>query len=62
MIPSFEAMKRVWNEQRAAMPKATPIIEAGLDKLEEYRSRADLVPPYVLAMGNGVISSLLLQH
>ena len=44
------------------MPKATPIIEAGLDKLEEYRSRADLVPTYILAMGNGVISSSLLQH
>jgi hypothetical protein len=55
-------MKRVWNEQKAAMPEATPIIDAGLDKLEEYRSRADLVPAYVLAMGNGATSSSLLQH
>jgi hypothetical protein len=41
-IPSFEAMKRVWNEQKVQMP--------------EYRSRADLVPAYVIAMGNHSIA------
>lgn len=45
-------MKNVWNEQKVKMPDAAPIIDAGLSKLEEYRSRADLVPAYVVAMGN----------
>jgi hypothetical protein len=48
-------MKRVWNEQKAEMPEATLIIDAGLSKLEEYRSRADLVPAYVVAMGNSSV-------
>jgi hypothetical protein len=47
-------MKRVWNELKVEMPEAAPIIDAGLSKLEEYRSRADLVPAYVVAMGNGL--------
>src|SRR5262245_28416962 len=50
-IPAFEAMKRVWNEQKVQMPNTAPIIDAGLQKLEEYRERADLVPAFVLAMG-----------
>ena len=37
------------------MPEAAPIIDAGLSKLEEYRNRADLVPAYVIAMGNDSI-------
>jgi hypothetical protein len=45
-------MKNVWNEQKVKMPDAAPIIDAGLSKLEEYHSRADLVPAYVVAMGN----------
>jgi hypothetical protein len=45
-------MKRVWKEQKLKMPEAAQIIEAGLEKLEEYRARADLVPAYILAMGN----------
>ena len=44
-------MKRVWNAQKVEMPDAAPIIDARLDKLEEYCERADLVPVYVLAMG-----------
>ena len=44
-------MKKVWNDQKVKMPEAAPIINAGLDKLEEYCERADLVPAYVLAMG-----------
>ncbi len=45
-------MKRVWDEQKVTMPEAAHIIDASLIKLEEYRSRADLVPAYVVAMGN----------
>ena len=47
-------MKRVWNELKVEMPEAAPIIDVGLSKLEEYRSRADLVPAYVVAMGNSL--------
>ena len=41
------------------MPDTTSIIDAGLDKLEEYRERADLVPALVLAMGKHIILSSL---
>jgi hypothetical protein len=52
-------MKRVWNMQKLEMPHAAPIIDAGLDKLEEYRERAGLVPAFVLAMGKRNILSLV---
>jgi hypothetical protein len=45
-------MKRIWNEQKVEMPDAVPIIDASFNKLDEYRSRADLVPAYIVAMGN----------
>ena len=44
-------MKRVWNVQKDEMPDVASIINVGLDKLEEYCERADLVPTFVLAMG-----------
>lgn len=47
-------MKRVWNLQKDEMPDVTSIIDAGLDKLEEYRERADVVPAFVLAMGKHI--------
>lgn len=50
-LPAFESMKRVWTTQKDEMPEVASIIDAGLDKLEEYRERADLVPAFVLAMG-----------
>lgn len=49
-IPSFEAMKVKWTNQKAEMPNMAPIIDAGLKKLEYYRERLDLVPAYVGAM------------
>ena len=50
-LPSFEAMKNVWTQQKTTNPEMASIINAGLDKLEDYRDRAELVPAYVLAMG-----------
>lgn len=44
-------MKNVWMRQKVDLPQAANIIEAGLDKLGNYRERAALVPAYVLAMG-----------
>ena len=50
-LPSFEAMVSIWENQQTERPEAVHIIQAGIDKLEEYRDHADLVPAYVLAMG-----------
>lgn len=49
-IPAFEAMQIVWKAQQVKNPKTAFIIDAGLDKLEEYRERANLTPAYALAM------------
>lgn len=54
-LPSFEAMKKVWTQQKVDLPHAASIIEAGLDKLGNYRERAALVPAYVLAMGQSSV-------
>ena len=57
-IPSFEAMKNVWNELKVKMPDVAPIIDAGLSKLEEYCSRANLVLAYVIAMDNNLFATI----
>ena len=44
-------MVSIWENQQTERPEAVHIIQAGIDKLEEYRDHADLVPAYVLAMG-----------
>lgn len=49
-IPSFEAMASTWEDHKIDYPEAADIINAGLDKLDIYRNRAELVPAYVLAM------------
>ena len=55
-------MKRVWNEQKEEMPEVAPIIDAGLSKLDEYRSWADLVPAYVVAMGKSSVYFFNMQY
>lgn len=40
-----------WKQQQAENPEIAHIIVAGLDKLEDYRDRTELVPAYILAMG-----------
>ena len=44
-------MMAAWVKQAEEMPEVYSIIQAGLEKLESYRVRMDLVPAYVLAMG-----------
>jgi hypothetical protein len=51
-IPSFEAMRMKWTNQKAEMPNMAYIIDAGLKKLDDYRERLDLVPAYVGTMSN----------
>ena len=50
-VPLFHAMTATWVKQAEEMPEVYSIIQAGLEKLESYRVRMDLVPAYVLAMG-----------
>jgi len=49
-IPSFEAMVQKWVEKQEEDPETHTIIQQGLDKLNIYRERANLVPAYVVAM------------
>lgn len=49
-IPSFEAMASTWEDRKIDYPEAADIINAGLDKLDIYRNRTELVPAYILAM------------
>ena len=49
-IPSFEAMSAKWEEYQYNNPTMANIVQPGLDKLEAYKERADLVPVYVVAM------------
>ena len=51
-------MMATWVKQAKEMPKVYSIIRAGLEKLESYRVRMDLVPAYVLAMGKHYILGL----
>jgi hypothetical protein len=44
-------MASTWREYQIDNPRTSHIVQEGLNKLEEYRDRANLVPAYVLAMG-----------
>lgn len=46
----------MWTKQQDDNPETAFIVEAGLNKLEGYRDRADLAPAYVLAMSMHVSS------
>jgi hypothetical protein len=50
-IPAFAAMTDVWKTHQADHPETSHIVQEGLNKLESYNERLDLVPAYVLAMG-----------
>ena len=43
-------MASMWEDRKIDYPEAANIINAGLDKLDIYRNRAELVPAYILAM------------
>jgi hypothetical protein len=58
-IPSFEAMGVTWEDRKSDYPEAAEIIDAGLEKLDVYRQRAELVPAYVLAMSTWFSCSVL---
>ena len=43
-------MASTWEDCKIDYPEAADIINAGLDKLDIYRNRAELVPAYILTM------------
>lgn len=59
-LPAFEALKQKWTECKEDHAECTQIIEKGLQKLEDYSDRIDVVPAYVLAMGISAIHLLYL--
>lgn len=50
-LPAFEALKRKWEELGIKYPAIDHVIQPGLEKLQNYRELADVVPAYVMAMG-----------
>ena len=44
-------MAQVWQDQISDHPETADVIQAGLDKLDVYIDRTDMVPAYILAMG-----------
>ncbi|KAL1712177.1 ribonuclease H-like domain-containing protein, partial [Schizophyllum commune] len=49
-IPSFERMARRWEQLKTELPGMACVIDHGLDKLDEYRDKTDIVPAYIVAM------------
>ena len=49
-FPAFKGMKRVWKEHQVEHLETSDVVQEGLNKLDDYRDRADHVPAYVLAM------------
>ena len=43
-------MTVAWKNLQEKFPEMSEVIEAGIEKLEQYWDRADLTPAYVLAM------------
>lgn len=52
-------MKVKWTDQQDENPETAFIVEAGLNKLETYHERTELIPTYVLAMSG---SSYFMVH
>jgi hypothetical protein len=59
-IPAFEVFMERWRELSMEIPAASPMIMAGLAKLEKYQDRMEEVPAYVVAMGKSASFSLIM--
>ena len=49
-IPAYGDFESAWKEYQSTHSEVAPFIQRGLDKLEIYRERLDLVPAYALAL------------
>ena len=47
---SFSAITEVWKEYQDQHPETFDIVQAGIDKLEDYSNRTSLTPAYTVAM------------
>ncbi|KIK02918.1 hypothetical protein K443DRAFT_96091, partial [Laccaria amethystina LaAM-08-1] len=54
-IPAFEAMIKVWDNQKADDPEAAQLIQPGLDKLAVYLEQTDIVPAYIVSMSKSIL-------
>lgn len=45
-------MVKVWESDKDDHPETAEIVQAGIDKLEEYSERISAIPAYVLAMSS----------
>ena len=52
-------MSAKWEEYQYNNPAMANIVQPGLDKLEAYKERADLVPAYVVAMSKWDLHSAI---
>ena len=58
-LPTFEAMVAKWKQHQDENPEFTNMIDAGLDKVDEYFMYAQQVPANIFAMGNTLCGLLL---
>ena len=56
-LVAFEAMAARWKQHRDKNPKFAHVIDAGLDKLDEYYNYAQEVPTNTIAMGKSGMTS-----
>lgn len=49
-VRSFSAITEVWKEHQDQYPETSNIVQAGIDKLEDYSDRTSLTPAYTVAM------------
>jgi hypothetical protein len=53
-------MLNIWKVHQDENPETSDIVQHGIDKLESYSSRTDMVSAYTLAMSSYFIDPLLL--
>lgn len=49
-MPSFNAMIARWQAMQVELPQYIEIIQAGIQKLQQYRERLTVVPAYTLSI------------
>jgi hypothetical protein len=59
-IPSFSLLIEVWRELIEIHPQWYPLIQPGLDKLQDYEDDLPQTPAYIIAMG--MLQMHLLSH
>ena len=58
-IPAYSAFIDLWKKQIEDYYQWEPIIQPGIDKLEDYQGRLNDSPAYVVAMGKSLLDILI---